>query len=271
MSRLRQVVLVANDLEKTTGALTSLLDSYVTHRDPHVGVFGVNNTLIPVGNGTFIEVISPFESHTASSRFLSKQGEGGYMILVQVNGVQGMSAAMEASEEMEWIHKGSMNVDLEPCDFSDQAPGFNGSGISGFHLHPREVGCIAELTLQHPRSHWLWAGNDWLTADERTRIAHGPCGGLAGVEIHVSSIGFRNVIDSWVKLLQIKELTEISAGVVDIVLDNDSFLRLVSSKISKGVQELFIYSTKMPHGSCEKVAGLDICFVDPLSEVVSKL
>ena len=65
--RLRQVVIVAHDLETTVGHLTAVLGIAVSFRDPGVAEFGLVNAVMPVGD-TFLEVVSPVAATADSPR-----------------------------------------------------------------------------------------------------------------------------------------------------------------------------------------------------------
>ena len=56
--RLRQVALVARDLERSVGELCDVLGIEVAYNDPNMVVFGLVNAVMPIGN-TFLEVVSP--------------------------------------------------------------------------------------------------------------------------------------------------------------------------------------------------------------------
>ncbi|MFT3976443.1 MAG: VOC family protein [Sphingomonas bacterium] len=79
--RLRQICLVAPDLEPAVDDMAAILGVPVCHRDPRVRVFGVENALFAVGT-TFIEIIAPLSQDTAAARFLERSGgQGGYIAL----------------------------------------------------------------------------------------------------------------------------------------------------------------------------------------------
>ena len=80
--RLRQIALVAKDLEKAKELLTNVLGTEVIYVDPVVGQWGLENFLVAVG-GEVIEVVSPKQSGTTAGRQLDKRGDGGYMIIMQ--------------------------------------------------------------------------------------------------------------------------------------------------------------------------------------------
>ena len=79
--RLRQIALVARDLETVLDGLHDALDLEVAYRDPAVDTFGLQNAVLPVGT-QFIEVVSPTRDGTAGGRQLERLGgDGGYMVI----------------------------------------------------------------------------------------------------------------------------------------------------------------------------------------------
>ncbi|KAK2767069.1 hypothetical protein FQN54_006388 [Arachnomyces sp. PD_36] len=81
-TRLRQIALVAEDLEKAKQLLTYILETEVVFIDPEVEQWGLKNFLVAIG-GDIIEVVSPFKPETSAGRLLSRRGDGGYMIIMQ--------------------------------------------------------------------------------------------------------------------------------------------------------------------------------------------
>ena len=81
--RLRQIALVANKLAPVIDDLKGVFGLEVCYIDPGVGVFGLENSLLPVGNN-FIEVVAPIKEGTAGGRYLKRRGgDGGYMVICQ--------------------------------------------------------------------------------------------------------------------------------------------------------------------------------------------
>ena len=83
MLRLRQIALVANDLDSVVGAFHTALGLDVAFNDPSVATFGLHNAVMPVGH-QFVEVVSPITEGTAGGRYLQRRhGDGGYMVILQ--------------------------------------------------------------------------------------------------------------------------------------------------------------------------------------------
>lgn len=79
--RLRQICLVSEDLESAAEDLEAILSIRICHRDPRVGVFGLENVLFVAGT-SFIEIVSPTRPDTTAGRFLERfNGRGGYMAI----------------------------------------------------------------------------------------------------------------------------------------------------------------------------------------------
>ncbi len=82
---LRQVCLVANQLEPAINELTSVLGIERCYVDSGVRKFGLENTLMPIGTN-FLEVVAPVEEGTAAGRYLAKHGgDSGYILVCQVD------------------------------------------------------------------------------------------------------------------------------------------------------------------------------------------
>src|SRR5215210_6653172 len=85
MLRLRQIALVAEDLDRVVDEFRTKLGVDVAFNDPGVATFGLRNAVMPVGN-QFIEVVSPTREGTAGGRYLERRGgDGGYMVILQAD------------------------------------------------------------------------------------------------------------------------------------------------------------------------------------------
>jgi hypothetical protein len=158
--RLRQVALIANELEPVLDDLRAVLDLEVCFRDPGVAEFGLHNALLPIGTN-FLEVLAPVREGTTAGRLLQRRGgDGGYMVIVQTDDLEaGRKRVKELGIRVVWEAK-----------LSDAAT---------IHLHPRDIGAaIVSLDQMREWESWRWAGPDWRK-HVRTDVARA----LVGVEI----------------------------------------------------------------------------------------
>ena len=141
--KLRQIVLVAEDLEKSRQQVFSLLGLSEDYKDPFVAGFGVENSVMAFAD-TFLEIVAPLKSDTAAARHLARRkGDGGYMVIAQADN---LAREHERIEEL-GIRK-IWEVDLPEA--------------KAFHMHPKDTGgAIASLDEMVPPNAWLWAGPDW--------------------------------------------------------------------------------------------------------------
>ena len=160
MIRLRQVALVARDLEPTVDELCRRLGLAVCFRDPGVGFFGLHNALMLIGD-QFLEVVSPTQDGTTAGRLLDKRGgDGGYMAIYEVDDLD--------RREAELRERGIRIV------WSGDLP-----EIRGRHLHPADVGgAIVSVDQPNPNGAWHWGGPDWVAHSHNDVVT-----GIAGVVI----------------------------------------------------------------------------------------
>jgi hypothetical protein len=121
MIRLRQVALVARELDSVVDELCDRLGLAVCFRDPGVGEFGLHNALMTVGD-QFLEVVAPITDNTTAGRLLDRRGgDGGYMVIHEIDDLDRRVEHLEAHDvRVVW------QIDLDD--------------IRGRHLHPRDVG-----------------------------------------------------------------------------------------------------------------------------------
>ena len=147
MIRLRQVAMIAPDLDPVVEQLCDTFGLEVVFSDPGVAEFGLRNAMLLVGD-QFLEVLSPVADGTTVGRLLDKRGgAGGYMAIYEVDD---LDARLEhlAAHDVRVIWSG---------DFTD---------IRGRHLHPRDVGgAIVSLDEPVPAGSWRWGGPQWPSTD----------------------------------------------------------------------------------------------------------
>jgi hypothetical protein len=146
--RLRQIALVARDLQPVVDDLQAIFGLGTPFADPGVDAFGLCNAVFPIGS-TYLEVVSPLAPGTTAGRLLDRRGgDGGYMVIVQTDALE---------RERERVEALGVRVVWE-VDLGDAAT---------LHLHPRDVGgAILSLDQMDPPASWRWAGPGW---QERSR------------------------------------------------------------------------------------------------------
>lgn len=146
MIRLRQVALVARDLDAAVADIRHHLDVDVCFRDPGVAEFGLHNALFRIGD-QFLEVVSPTGPGTTAGRLLERAGgDCGYMAIFEVDNLDERMARL-ASLGVRTVWQGN---------FSD---------IRGRHLHPKDTGgTLVSLDQPHEPGEWRWGGPSWREA-----------------------------------------------------------------------------------------------------------
>jgi hypothetical protein len=150
--RIRQIALVARELDRTVARLCETLDAEVCFSDPGVSEFGLHNALIAFGD-TFLEVVSPTRADTTAGRLLDRRGgDGGYMVILQSDDLAADRARVDSLKaRVVW------QIALKD--------------IASFHLHPKDIGgAIVSLDQPVPPASWRWAGPEWQHK-RRSRVA----------------------------------------------------------------------------------------------------
>jgi hypothetical protein len=140
--RIRQIVFAAHDLQTSQDVLAALLQLTPPFRDLGVAEFGIDNAVFCFGD-QFIEVVSPTRPDSACSRHLARQGDSGYMLLLQTDNL--------AREQARFSTLGVRTV------WSTES-----KDISAMHLHPKDVGAtIVSVDQPRPAAAWRWGGPTW--------------------------------------------------------------------------------------------------------------
>ena len=211
MLRMRQICLVAEDLDTIEAHLRGVFGLEVCYRDEGVGVFGLHNFLMPIGNA-FLEVVSPLRPGTAGGRYLHRRGgDGGYMVIMQCDEI----AARRA-------HVAELGIRLVSDSSNERS--------DGIQLHPKDVpGAIAELRWnagdEDLAGPWSPAGLNWLPA-QRTDVVRR----MSAAELQAADP--RALAERWSEVLQLP-LEENEAGQPSIALD-DAELRFVEASDGRG-------------------------------------
>ena len=205
--RLRQLALVARDLDRVAGELSDVLGLGEPFADPGVALFGLRNAVFPIGD-TYLEVVSPAKEGTSAGRFLDRRGgDGGYMVIVQSD---------DRSEDLRRVNDLGIRVVWE-TELPD---------ISAIHLHPRDVGgAILSLDIADPPESWRWAGPDWRERS-RTDVA------MAIVAVEMQSPDPAEMAQRWSQVLD-RPVANGGGGVHEIALDPGS-IRFVAERDGRG-------------------------------------
>jgi hypothetical protein len=117
--RLRQICLVAPQLEPDVSDIAAIMGLRVCYRDANVAKYGLENALLPVDT-ILLEVVAPLQPGTAAGRFLDKTGgRGGYMAIFCCDDPDARAR-----------HAGTIGVRV--ANRIDHAP------YRGVQLHPRD-------------------------------------------------------------------------------------------------------------------------------------
>jgi len=221
--RLRQICLVAKQLEPVVEDIRAIFGLEVCHRDPGVAKYGLVNALFPIGT-SFLEIVAPVEPGTAAGRFLDRsRGHGGYMAIFDCENPERRRRHAEA------IGIRVANV----IEYEDYL---------GIQLHPRDCRA-AMIEFNHTRGGdalagaYHPAGPDWRAAirTEQARVL---------LETEIETADPANLAEHWANILQLA----VRGGARDprIELAHGGIIRFV----------------RVPEGSAECLGGLRIEMAD---------
>jgi catechol 2,3-dioxygenase-like lactoylglutathione lyase family enzyme len=146
--RIRQVAMIAPDLDPVVDELCETFGLQVCFHDVGVAEFGLRNALLLVGD-QFIEVLSPNREGTTVQRLLDRRGgAGGYMAIFEVD---------DLDERVDHLTANDVRI-VWSGDLPD---------IRGRHLHPRDVGgTLVSIDQPVPQGSWRWGGPDWQSRSD---------------------------------------------------------------------------------------------------------
>lgn len=181
MLRLRQICLVAPQLEPAVEQVMRIFGVEVCHRDAAVAKYGLVNALFVFGH-QFLEIVAPTREGTAAGRFLERSGRrGGYMAIFDTHDPERRQSLVE-SLGVRIAH--TMNV-----------PGFH-----GIQLHPRDA---RATMLEFDRSdgnerldgaYWP-AGPHWLEHQRLDRVAGIPWIDVETPDLNGLAVHWARLID----------------------------------------------------------------------------
>ncbi|WP_275196533.1 hypothetical protein [Bradyrhizobium sp. CSA207] len=198
--RLRQICLVAPQLEPVISDIAGIMGLAVCYRDGNVAKYGLENALLPVDT-ILLEVVAPFRDGTTAGRFIEKTGgRGGYMAIFCCN-----------DPDQRGRNANAMGV--RTANVIDHAP------YHGVQLHPRDCRA-AFIEFNHTDGSddilgpYPPAGSDW-----QKFIRKDVTQALTGVEMQSPDpIG---LAEHWGKIIGVAPTAV--AGETELKLPNASF------------------------------------------------
>lgn len=225
--RLRQICLVANQLAPALEDFKAVMGLEVCFKDPEVAVFGLENSLMPVG-ANFIEVVAPVKDDTAAGRYLKRRnGDGGYMVICQCDTHATQLGRKERAQALgvrvAWEHESKQ-----------------------FHvmqLHPADTGgAFFEIdwdAMGEPEGNWMPAGGAGWTSARRTEVVK------ACTAVEMQSADPKGLAERWSSIAEIP-LRKDARGRFEMPLDNAA-VRFVEATDGRG----------------EGLGGIDLVATDP--------
>ena len=162
---LLQITLIVRDLAQAERAFAERLGLRVAFRDPSVATWGLENIVLPMGR-TFFEILAPTRPDTPGGRHLARQGEGGYMVILQTR-------ALAAHRDRVKALGVRIVLDQETRGHAD------GQDWAGIHLHPADTGgLMISFDEPDPPDSWVGAGPHW-----RDFVSNEVVTGLVGITL----------------------------------------------------------------------------------------
>lgn len=205
--KLRQVAIAAETLNPARGQLFDLLGITDDFADPGVAEFGLENSVMALGDN-FLEIVAPTQANTSAGRLLAKRKQTcGYMVLIQVDNFAQLHAQLE-KENMRTIWQ----VDRPE--------------VSACHVHPKDIGgAIVSFDEMSPPADWLWAGPNWR--EQRASNVST----LLGCELqHPQPLELAN---RWAAVMALAPVS--SADKVQLQFADGSFIDFVEAPLDRGI------------------------------------
>lgn len=257
--RIRQVVHIVNDQATVEQKVTKCVNSHITYRDPGVGHFGLKNALIPVGHGSetcFIEILSPIKkgNNSTGGRYLERFGEGGYMLIFQVNNSNVVNQRIQ-NMGFSTIWKGGHNW----------PPKEGETGIRTTHYNPKDFGMIISIDEAIPKESWLWAGEEWMKRESVSNKEN-----IIGVEIESNRPG--ELAGRWAHALGCRLISSENGSNFTLTMSGGSHIcfvqhqlkdKNIKANLTGRITAINISSTSRPNTSTT-ISGIEFRFVPPV-------
>ena len=198
--RLRQICLVAPQLEPVISDICAIMGLQVCYRDRHVEKYGLVNALMPVDT-LLLEVVAPFRDGTAAGRFIERTaGHGGYMAIFSCDDPDAYAGRANA-------------LGVRTANVIDHPP------YHGVQLHPRDCRA-AFIEFNHTEGSddvlgpYPPAGPDWQKAIRRDVTQ-------ALTEVEMQSPDPQGLASHWGRIIGIAPA--LSGGEAELNLPNGRF------------------------------------------------
>jgi len=225
--RLRQLCLVAEQLDPVTADLSAVFGTTICHRDPEVGRFGLHNALLPFGT-SFVEVVAPVKAGTTAGRYLERRaGDGGYMVI------------LDTDDLPQWRrHLAALGVRM--------AASLAIGDYEGEQLHPRDTGgALLEINTTRGgtalNGPYGPAGPEWQHHVRTERVA-----GIAGAVLQSDDPG--RLARRWGEILRREPIRNGDQWQIEV---DNARLRFVRAIDGRG----------------EGLSGIDVRIVDPQAAI----
>jgi hypothetical protein len=199
--RLRQICLVAPNLEPVISDVAAIMGLDVCYRDGNVAKYGLENALLPVDT-VLLEVVAPTQPGTAAGRFIERTGgRGGYM-------------AIFCCDDPDQRGRRANAMGVRTANVIDHAP------YHGVQLHPRDCRA-AFIELNHTAGSddilgpYPPAGPDWQSSI-RTDVT------LALTEVEMQSPDPQGLAEHWGRILGLSA-RKVAEGEAELMLPNARF------------------------------------------------
>ena len=133
LTKLRQIAMMVNDLPGGIDLYGRVLGMEPC-RTGALPQFGLDNAVLPAGNGTFVELLAPADESSAGARFLQRRGEAPYLMIFETDqydrliphlrdmGVRITGETQHEGSRSAFLHPSSCNGGI-PRDHRGERPG----------------------------------------------------------------------------------------------------------------------------------------------------
>ncbi|MCY4558400.1 MAG: VOC family protein [Chloroflexi bacterium] len=151
LTKLRQIAMMVNDLPEGIDLYGRILGMQPS-RTGVLPQFGLDNAVLPAGNGTFVELLAPSDDNSAGARFLQRRGEAPYLMIFE-------------TDQYDRLIPHLRDLGVRITGETEHAEPHNNGSRSAF-VHPASCnGAFIEIIeVTDPNNPWPAAGPDWQSS-----------------------------------------------------------------------------------------------------------